>query len=67
MMKCCRNCALYLKVKVHDAKGFRGCELPNDYVCLLFLDERTAALMVGTDVDTAYCEAYTERGGNGDD
>lgn len=62
MKKCCRNCTFYLRVRVHDGKGFRGCDLPNDFVCLLYLNERTAALMTGTDADETYCEEYYERG-----
>ena len=61
--RCCRNCALYLKVRLHDGKGFRSCDMPNDYVCLAFLDERTAVLMAGSNADETYCEEYCERGG----
>ena len=63
MMKCCRNCALYLKVLLNDIQyGIRSCELPNDYVCLAFQEERVAVLMSGADADTTYCEEYCERG-----
>lgn len=65
MKECCANCKLMFKAHKTDFTKLKTNE-PIDseldgYICMAFAYERIATWMIGNDIKSGFCEAFTPK------